>query len=273
LKDITKRILAALCLAPPVAAVFYFVPPPWFFLFISFVSILAVFELVMMADLQERWLLIFLTGLSLMPLYQKSFQIYLLWLLFAPLIYLIGQLVRGESIKKDNVNADILRGVMVLISGAIFVIIPLWYLHQLRELGRSFPLALLLSLWGSDTCAYLFGKALGKNPLVPRISPKKTYEGLFGAVIGSMLVMLLLRNFTNMNTLEAGFLGIMIGLLGQMGDIFESVGKRVCAVKDSSSMIPGHGGILDRMDSFIFAAPFFYHYLSGIKSVVGGIRV
>jgi len=105
----------------------------------------------------------------------------------------------------------------------------------------------------------------GETKLVPAISPKKSYEGLFGAMLGGLIAMLVFHRLVGMGPIESCFVGAFIGLLGQMGDIFESAGKRVWAVKDSSGLIPGHGGILDRMDSFLFAAPFMFAYLSGFS--------
>jgi phosphatidate cytidylyltransferase len=95
------------------------------------------------------------------------------------------------------------------------------------------------------------------------ISPKKTVEGLIGAIAGALVVTLLFHRWMGMTPLSAAGAGAVIGLLGQVGDMIESIGKRVCGVKDSSSLIPGHGGILDRIDSFILTAPFLSYYLTG----------
>jgi phosphatidate cytidylyltransferase len=87
-----------------------------------------------------------------------------------------------------------------------------------------------------------------------------------------MIVMALSSKLMGTGITESIIMGGLIGLLGQIGDIFETVGKRVCDVKDSSSLLPGHGGILDRIDSLIFTAPFVYHYFTGIKFLTG-IRI
>ncbi len=87
-----------------------------------------------------------------------------------------------------------------------------------------------------------------------------------------MIITALSSKLMGIGIIEATIIGALIGILGQIGDIFESAGKRVCDVKDSSSLLPGHGGILDRIDSLVFTAPFLYHYFTGIKFLTG-IRV
>lgn len=262
--ELKKRVVASLCLAPVIASLFYFLPAKWFFILLVLVSIIALLELITMSGIRERYLLLLLAILCVIPLYYKSFFVYTGCLLFAPFIFMGYKILRGES-KKEGINEDILKGIYVIFLCEIFVIIPLYYLSLLKETGRSFPFILLLTMWASDTCAYLFGKRFGKRKLVPYISPKKTYEGLLGAMAGSTVVIVLSGKVLGMGILETVIVGATIGILAQMGDILESAGKRVCAIKDSSRLIPGHGGILDRMDSFIFTAPFLYHYLAGVK--------
>ncbi|MDD5008422.1 MAG: phosphatidate cytidylyltransferase, partial [Syntrophorhabdaceae bacterium] len=167
--------------------------------------------------------------------------------------------------KKETANRDIFLGIMVLLFGGIFIMLPLFYIYKLKELRNSLPLIFLFALWASDTSAYFAGKAFGKIPLVPRISPKKTVEGLCGAILGSMIIIVVSHTLIGITVRESLAIGCIIGLLGQLGDILESLGKRLSETKDSSSLIPGHGGILDRIDSFIFTAPFLYYYLAGIR--------
>jgi phosphatidate cytidylyltransferase len=112
----------------------------------------------------------------------------------------------------------------------------------------------------------------GKTPLIPRISPKKSVEGAIGGLIFSVLGALASRMFlspalvyrtgVNLGYLHLLFIGIFLGILGQLGDLSESLMKRDCQVKDSSGLFPGLGGILDLIDSLLFTAPAFYFYLS-----------
>jgi phosphatidate cytidylyltransferase len=264
-EDLRKRVLVGVCIGPFIALLFFLLPPWWFFLLLVLISILAVNELVAMSGMREKYLILFLVAVCLVPLYQHAFHAYLLWLLTGPAVFMIAKFIRGEA-KNESVNREILAGIGVLISGELFVALPLFYLYLLREMGTYLPLILLFTMWASDTCAYLFGKTFGKRPLVPQVSPKKTYEGLLGAVVGSMLVISISAKVMGISMAEALLAGAVIGILAQTGDILESAAKRVFAVKDSSSLIPGHGGILDRIDSFIFTAPFLYHYLAGIRA-------
>jgi phosphatidate cytidylyltransferase len=256
--ELKKRVFAGICLAPLVVFLFYFLPLPWFFVFLVLIEIVAVSELVAMAKVAKKHVPLFLIILSLLPLYYKSYQMYLVWLLLSPVVFLVFDSVTGHD-KKEGINEEILRGVVVVLIGEMFVALPFFYVYLLKELNAYLPLILLFSVWASDTFAYFAGKTFGKTPLVPRISPKKTREGLLGAVFGSMLIVFLASPLSGMGTVKSLIVGAAIGLLGQLGDIFESIGKRVSGIKDSSALIPGHGGILDRMDSFIFTAPFLYN--------------
>jgi phosphatidate cytidylyltransferase len=262
--ELKKRVVASLCLAPVIASLFYFLPAKWFSILLMIVSVIALLELIAMSGVREKYLLLLLAILCIIPLYYKLFFVYIGCLLFAPFIFMGYKILRGES-KKEGINEDILKGIYVIFLCEIFVIIPLYYLSLLKETGCLFPFILLLAIWASDTCAYLLGKRFGKRKLVPHISPKKTYEGLLGAMAGSTVVVVLSGRVLGMGILETIIVGATMGVLAQMGDILESAGKRLCATKDSSHLIPGHGGILDRMDSFIFTAPFLYHYLTGVK--------
>jgi phosphatidate cytidylyltransferase len=113
-----------------------------------------------------------------------------------------------------------------------------------------------------DIGAYLVGSRFGKTPLLPRISPKKSIEGSVGGVLFSVAGALASRPFLNLETGRLIFMGIVLGVLGQLGDLSESLIKRDCQVKDSGVILPGMGGVLDVMDSLLFTAPVFYFYLS-----------
>lgn len=149
--------------------------------------------------------------------------------------------------------------------GAVYLgyLLPHWVLLFRMPHGRAWVFFVLLVIMMGDTAAYLAGTLLGKRKLVPEISPGKTIEGTLGYMVGSVVGGCLGARFlvTELGVLEVIALSGVLSILGQMGDLFESLIKRVFAVKDSGSMLPGHGGLLDRLDSLIFPAVFATTYL------------
>ena len=129
--------------------------------------------------------------------------------------------------------------------------------------GKKWLAFLYLVIWASDTGAYYVGTAFGKHRLYEKISPKKSIEGLMGGVLASVLVAILCKLWLVplLGIIEAAALGAVLALAGTVGDLAESLIKRSAGVKDSGTIIPGHGGILDRMDSILFAAPVLFFYL------------
>jgi len=142
-----------------------------------------------------------------------------------------------------------------------FLLTHVVLISQMEE-GREWVLFLVATVWAGDISAFLSGSILGKHKLYPKISPNKTYEGLIGAIFGSIIVSLVfsILFLPNLNKAIYILLGIGMGIFGQLGDFTESMLKRSARVKDSGSLIPGHGGMLDRLDSFLFSAPYL-HYL------------
>lgn len=120
---------------------------------------------------------------------------------------------------------------------------------------RGWILLLILAVWSYDTGAYLVGKQFGREKFLTHISPSKTYAGLIGGVVATTVVVALLLWGLGQSPLHAVALGPLTALAAQAGDLAESMLKRAANQKDSSSLIPGHGGVLDRIDSFLFAAP------------------
>jgi phosphatidate cytidylyltransferase len=139
----------------------------------------------------------------------------------------------------------------------------------LREIdgnvGRNLVFLLIGTIWCSDTGAYLIGRAVGKHKLSTPISPRKTVEGTIAGLVVGTLISLALGAWLLRETLSlanAAFIGLLLSVLGQLGDLSVSLMKRTAGVKDSGDFIPGHGGFLDRCDSLIFSAPILYYYLA-----------
>jgi phosphatidate cytidylyltransferase len=126
---------------------------------------------------------------------------------------------------------------------------------------RGWILLLLLAVWSYDTGAFLFGKQFGRAKFLTHISPSKTYAGLIGGIVATTVVVALVLWGLGQTPLHAIVLGPLIALVAQAGDLAESMLKRASGAKDSGTLIPGHGGMLDRVDSFLFAAPIVTLYV------------
>lgn len=138
------------------------------------------------------------------------------------------------------------------------------YIYLLRNLpnGWIWLIFLLACTWANDTAAYLMGKKFGRIPLAPRISPRKTREGAVFGIMSSLLTAYLFTLiYPTLPLFSVLVLGVIVAVAGQIGDLVESSIKREAGIKDTGRLIPGHGGILDRFDSMLFAAPLVYHYV------------
>jgi len=148
-----------------------------------------------------------------------------------------------------------------------FIYIPFLLMHLvlLRQttFGVQWLLVVMLIVMTNDSAAYYTGSAFGKHRLYPLVSPKKSIEGAVGGLFGSLCGTLLAKFtfFPQLTFCDAAVTALVIGMVGQAGDLFESLLKRSFNVKDSGTIIPGHGGVLDRLDSILFAAPITYYYV------------
>lgn len=141
-------------------------------------------------------------------------------------------------------------------AGCIFLtMIP----YQNDAFAKMLIIGIFILIWVNDSFAYLTGRLLGKNKLFERVSPKKTVEGFLGGLVFAIIASVVLYNYTNeMNLTKWIILAVVIVIFGTLGDLVESKFKRLAGVKDSGAILPGHGGMLDRLDSLVFAAPFAY---------------
>ena len=139
----------------------------------------------------------------------------------------------------------------------------IFHIRSLSGNGGDWLLLLFGTLWLSDTLAMFVGKALGKRKLAPTVSPNKTIAGFVGGMLGGIVVAVIMYFWRLSGEIVLVLLGagILISIVGQLGDLVESCWKRATGIKDSSAVIPGHGGVLDRFDSLLFASPVLYLYL------------
>lgn len=256
-----KRLITALFGIPILFAVVWFDGPlPWFSIFAVGWCVLAAIEFYKITSVTKVLSLtcLGLVGtllLVLSPHFKESYAIPLLLtsLLLLSMILLIFRRQRDGSFAVWA----------WMIAGMIYVGWLLSYLVALRlEAGREWVFLALFTTFGSDTAAFFVGKWLGKKRLAPGISPAKTWEGaiagLFGAVAVSIAVVALFR--LPLDYGQAVAAGLLIGIMGQFGDLVESLLKRNMDVKESGSLMPGHGGLLDRMDSIAFSGVATYYF-------------
>jgi len=160
-----------------------------------------------------------------------------------------------------------IRDISVSLFGAFYIGFFFNFAIRINELSQAFFIILLAFLltWGSDTGGYLVGNWLGKHKLAPQLSPNKTWEGSMGGVILTILVAIVFFRLTNICQIKLEhiiLIGIVSSILAQIGDLFMSSLKRYFRVKDTGKIIPGHGGVLDRFDSFILVVPFIYCFFT-----------
>ena len=148
-------------------------------------------------------------------------------------------------------------------SGLLLVAFPLSFAIRLHGAGRQGPVLLLFALvivWVSDTVAYFVGRAVGKHALAPQLSPKKTWEGTVSGFLGSIVVALAFMPWVSVSLIHLVGMAALGNVGGQVGDLLESGYKRSAGIKDSGSLLPGHGGMLDRIDALILAIPVVWYY-------------
>ncbi|MFA5649700.1 MAG: phosphatidate cytidylyltransferase [Proteiniphilum sp.] len=184
------------------------------------------------------------------------------------LVYLLALITSAIFLRRE----DILHGIIYSVFGQIYITMPLSllmllsYSYQSNLSGVGYDwvpiLALFVFLWVNDTAAYFIGSLTGKRKLMEHISPQKSVEGFLAGIFFTVLAALFFaRLYPSFHAIFWIGFAIAVSLFGTLGDLFESLIKRTCNVKDSGTLIPGHGGILDRIDSLLLAVPAVYLYL------------
>ena len=251
------RVFSGAVLVALAVAIVWFAPRPLFFAVAIVIAVLSVNELVDLARASGLEVSRSVAGFATAAVIAGS------GFAGAPEISLLTALVAvgASSLGAWRGGPGALASVAATLFPALYVGLPIAALVGIRTLSGPRGLFLLmLTVMVSDTSQYYTGRAFGRRPLAPIVSPKKTVEGaLGGAVIGSLLFAVV--GIWWLPQLAAPFramLGLTIVVLGIVGDLFESMLKRSAGVKDSSALIPGHGGVLDRIDALLFAAPVYY---------------
>ncbi len=181
---------------------------------------------------------------------------------FLTIIILTLFLVRLSTQKIEGTALDI----SVTLLGVFYVgwlISHLILLRQLPHLGKEWTYLVFITTWSIDNGAYLIGMPWGKHKAVPQISPNKSIEGIIGGLAGGFLAVFIAKWWflPYLSWVHCLGIGLLLGIMGQLGDLSESLIKRGAKVKDTGNFLPGHGGVLDRFDSLFFTAPVLYYYI------------
>jgi phosphatidate cytidylyltransferase len=182
-------------------------------------------------------------------------------------IFVLGVAAVTLWTKRPMVEALPAAGISA--SGLILVAFPLTFAIRLHEVPTEGPKLLMFALiitWVGDSSAYFVGRAVGKHKLAPVLSPKKTWEGTLASILGALLVAVVFARFMSVPLRHLLAMAAVGNIAGQAGDLLESAYKRSAGVKDSGSLLPGHGGVLDRIDALILAIPVVWYYWIWIYS-------
>jgi phosphatidate cytidylyltransferase len=276
-----QRIITASILAALIALAVFRLPTDYFSLLIGLITLLAAWEWCSLAGTTSALKRVLFLLALILPMSGIYFWTQLLelvaqatdwpdvrdysgaleWLVVPPVLFWIVIMILIRNTPLGLLNLKLRTRYKALIGW--FVLLAAWmFLYRLRVFyGTEMTMYFLILIWAADISAYFTGKKWGTTKLAPEISPGKTVAGMYGALIVGMvcaIALSLIYRFQLMIASDFVLLSILTVLMSIYGDLFVSVVKRQCGVKDSGSLLPGHGGILDRIDSLIAAIPFFY---------------
>lgn len=259
------RILSAVVLAPVVLVLVAYSPPLLFLICVGAVGTVSLFEYFRMVRSMgfraHPWFGYPAFWVLLAGLHQK-------WLPAAAIVAAV--IVAGflSAMWRQYTLRERATGMMADLLGVFYLAFLLYPAVALRfdfgdKRGLHWIILLFVVVWAGDSMALVVGKTTGRTRFAPQISPKKTNEGAVGGLFAGVLAAALLQHFwcTDLPLPHVIAAAFLVGAFGQLGDLAESMLKRAAEVKDSSSIIPGHGGILDRIDSLLFGLPVLYIYL------------
>ncbi len=262
------RILVSVFAIPVIIGVSYYGKIP-FLIFVLGIGLIAFHEFATMT-LNKDIYVNFNVGMASVFLiiadsYFHYFNFKFLILLIV-LVVLLNELFRNKESAILNIGTT-LTGIFYigLFSSSIIDLRELFGAIEAKyNYGGYLIIAMLAAIWVCDSAAYFLGTAFGKHKLFPRVSPKKSWEGAIAGFVFAIITMVIakLLGLDFLSWKDAVVIGMIVGFIGQTGDLVESLIKRDANVKDSSSIIPGHGGIFDRFDSLLFSAPAVYLYFT-----------
>jgi phosphatidate cytidylyltransferase len=262
------RIISALVLIPLTLVMVFAAPPQYYLVALGIVGSLCLREYFQIMQRMEwrgqPWF-----GYAAFWILLVGF-----WVQWLPISLLCAILLMAAFLAamwRPGPIRDRVQGLMVNLLGISYFALFLYSIFAVRfafglRIGLEWTLIVLVVVWSGDTAALFAGRSFGRTPFAPLLSPKKTNEGAAAGLAAGLLVAVLLRQvyFLDIPRRHIIAVALLVGIFGQLGDLAESMIKRAAEVKESSHLIPGHGGILDRVDSLLFAFPVLYFYLQQI---------
>lgn len=262
------RIIVSVAAIPFIALASYF-GGIFFLIFVLGIALISFYEFSALVKNKSAEPL---TYLGMLAVAAVVLNIYFNWISFLPLTIIISLLLLFFELYHNKASAILNLGVTYLgifyiglFASSILGIRELYkFSNQLYEQGGFLIISLFVTIWICDSAAFFLGTAFGKHKLFPRVSPKKSWEGAIAGFVFATLTMVAAQLFILdfLSITDAIIIGALVGTIGQIGDLVESLIKRDAEVKDSSALIPGHGGVFDRFDSLLFVAPVVYLYLT-----------
>jgi phosphatidate cytidylyltransferase len=264
----TRRVYAALVFIPLFYLVVRYLPPAAFFVLVLVAAGLALVELYRLHFHGRPATMALAVGVVNAGLLLTHMQWPDVFPLRSVLAAIIAATLLFHLVSAYDLNRSLVD-VSVLVFGALYIGLTMGHLLLTRALpeGTFLIFFVVLVTWAGDAGAYYVGVSMGRTPLAPRISPRKTVEGLIGGCVLAVFIALLARLWflPSFSFIDAIIMGIILTLAGWVGDLTETMFKRSAGVKDSGGIIPGHGGMLDRLDSLLLTAPTYYYYVTLMK--------
>ena len=284
-----KRVLTAAVLVPVVLLILFKAPWPFFVLVVAAIIILTLREYLDVIEAYGitpfRWMTYVVAILVVLAFTINNFPWLVPWFLRGVLswfsVWYLLPVIFGVPVVLRKEMRMAAPAAAMSVFGVIYIAASLSLLIRLRHLPQAEYLIvfILFSVWGGDIAAYYVGRNIGRHKLAPVVSPNKSWEGAIASVVASVGIALLVFHFRDsinalfthepnapvlqpdfMGRSEIVFLGLITNIAAQFGDLFESALKRGAGVKDSGTLLPGHGGMLDRIDALLFAIPVVWYY-------------
>jgi len=263
----TTRIVVSFLAIPVLLLLSWYGRLPFFSL-ILVIALLAFKEFAVMLHHKNIFINKFIGYISIAFIFVNTYWKLIdfeIFLLISMIVLMVAELFRNKSSAINNIAGTLLGIIFLGIFSAQIINIREFYSDNILMYpqGGFLIISVLVSIWMCDSAAYFLGTAFGKHKLFQRVSPKKSWEGALAGFVFSILSMMSAKVFLLdfFEWQDIIVIGLIIGIVGQIGDLIESLLKRDAGVKDSSALIPGHGGIFDRFDSLIFSSPLIYLYL------------